>query len=298
MFLYNDNIDCSALRAPTIPKTKNPYKKLFDVSTDYLLKDEVEYFETEDEKGKPKKVSMEEAKKFLDIKGASAAWIAFGAFLCMLSPILLVIIGVMSESGMYGMSDNSAIFGVIVLLIFVAVAVVIFLSNAAKVNQFEFIEKEVFELDYNAERMVKNKKEDYRDRYNKNNIIGTCICILSAIPILIGAFFDKNDLFMVTMLCITIVTVGIGVMFFVKSGVIWGSFEKLLQEGDYTKSKKKFKPVFESVSNIYWLLVTAIYLTYSFVTNNWGKSWIIWVVFGVLYPVFSSILGMTQKDEE
>lgn len=272
--------------------------KLFDVSTDYLLKDEIEYFETQDYKNGIKKVSMEEAKEFLDIKKGSAIQIALGVFLCMLSPILLFIIGAMSEMGTYGMSDNSAVLGVVALLILVAIAVVIFLSNSAKINQFEFIEKEVFELDYNAEKMVKDRRADYRNSYNQNNIIGTCICILSAIPILIGAFLDKNDLFMVTMLSVTIVIVGIGAIFLVKNGVIWGGFEKLLQEGDYTKAKKEFKPVFESVSSIYWFLVTAIYLSYSFITNNWGKSWIIWVVFGVLYPVFSTTLGLTQKDKK
>ena len=36
-----------------------------------------------------------------------------------------------------------------------------------------------------------------------------------------------------------IVIVGIGVVFLIRAGIIWASFEKLLQEGDYTRAKKK-----------------------------------------------------------
>ena len=55
-----------------------------------------------------------------------------------------------------------------------------------------------------------------------------------------GAVFDvDNQLLMMILLSVSFVFAGIGIFFFVSSGIVWASFEKLLQEGDYSKVKKK-----------------------------------------------------------
>ena len=51
---------------------------------------------------------------------------------------------------------------------------------------------------------------------------------------------------------------------------MWSGFEMLLQEGDYSKNNKERKSVVEAVTVAYWLIATAVFLAYSFVTNNWG----------------------------
>ena len=73
--------------------------KLFSVSTDYLLLDEM----GEPEGGAPalpgkdipalRRISMEEANAFLKIKEETARYIAWGVFLCILSPIVLLMLG-------------------------------------------------------------------------------------------------------------------------------------------------------------------------------------------------------------
>lgn len=88
--------------------------KLFGVSTDYLLKDEIEANENEpaslktDEKLNVRRVSMEEANKFLSAKAQTAKTIAGGVFLCIISPICLMILSVMSEKLLYNISENAA----------------------------------------------------------------------------------------------------------------------------------------------------------------------------------------------
>lgn len=89
----------------------------------------------------------------------------------------------------------------------------------------------------------------------------------------------------------------IGVLHFVCAGIRWESMQKLLQEGDYTAEKKKKHVKFEPVATVYWLAVTGLYLGCSFVSNAWGKSWIIWPVAGVLYAVVSTIYSMCARRE-
>ncbi len=103
---------------------------------------------------------------------------------------------------------------------------------------------------------------------------------------------EEDDLFLVSMLCLTIVFVGIGVVFFTGSGILWESFEKLLQEGEYSRKKKESRSVITAVSTVYWLVATAVFLGYSLVTNQWGYSWVIWVIAGVLYPAVLVVLNV------
>ena len=94
--------------------------------------------------------------------------------------------------------------------------------------------------------MVKEKQKAYHNTYVKSNIIGTCICILSPIPLFIGAF-TENDFLCVIMLTITMLIAGIGVTFFVISGIRWASMQKLLKEGEFALEEKKKNKVKEVI---------------------------------------------------
>ena len=112
--------------------------------------------------------------------------------------------------------------------------------------------------------------------YTRCNVLGACICILSVIPLFSGAFLTENDLFMVCMLSVTMILAGIGVVFFITAGIHWASMEKLLQEGDYSRQKKKKSNLTGALSTVYWLIVVAGYLAVSFTAEDWNNSWIIW----------------------
>ena len=82
--------------------------------------------------------------------------------------------------------------------------------------------------------------------------------------------------------------VAIGVMFLINAGINQASFEKLLQEGDYSVDSK-------SLGKVYWPIVTAIYLGYSLITMNWHISWVIWPVTGILFPAINAIVKAIKK---
>ncbi len=273
---------------------------LFGVTTDYLLKDEIEEVEhmiPSNDVSTLRRVSMEEANAFLSVKAATSKSIALATFLCILSPICLLILGAMSDISGYGLADNVAGgIGIIILLIFVTIAVAIFISSGRKTEAYEYLEKEVFETEYGVRGMVMERKAQYNATYTRNNIIGTSLCIMALIPLFGGAIFnDEDELLLIIMLSASFAIVGIGVVFFVTSGIVWSSYEKLLQEGEYSKEKKKNQPITATVSVAYWLITTALYLGYSFSTNNWGYSWVIWVVAGVVFPAIAMITNLLCK---
>ena len=279
--------------------------ELFGVSTDYLLKDEIEQAEhinSSNDMPSLKRVSMEEANAFLSVKSRTAKTIAYAAFLCILSPIALLILGAISESTSGGLSEDIAGgIGMIALIIFVAIAAVMFISSGSKTAPFAYLEKEKFETEYGVSGMVKERKAKYKDLHTKNNIAGTCLCITALIPIPLftGEIIDAdNDLFLMIMLSLSFLIAGVGVICFIKTGIIWASYEKLLQEGEYSKENKEKPSIADAIYIAYWVIATAIYLGYSLSSNNWGQSWVIWVVAAVIFPAIVAITNAFDKKSK
>ena len=78
--------------------------QLFGVTTDYLLKDEIEgekdTVKSEEEASSKKYVSMEEANAFLSVKEETSKFVANGVFLCILSPpFALCSLGHLAKAG-------------------------------------------------------------------------------------------------------------------------------------------------------------------------------------------------------
>lgn len=60
---------------------------------------------------------------------------------------------------------------------------------------------------------------------------------------------------------------------------------------DYSKDKVIGKKR-EVITKTYWSIVLAIYLIWSFITNNWYITWIVWLIGGIL----SSMLELFYLD--
>ena len=142
---------------------------------------------------------------------------------------------------------------------------------------------------------MRERQAQYRDAYTKGNMLGACFCILSVLPLFAAMAFTENEFVLILMVAALLLLAGIGVVFFVISGIRWESMQKLLQEGDYTKGKKNHSSVTSTIKTVYWLVTVAVYLGYSFMTNDWQQSWIIWPVAGVLFAAVAITCDALEK---
>lgn len=286
--------------AQSIPELEKilQLSKLFGVSTDYLLKDEIEAEElSADEPDKSvRKVTLEEANVFLAERKRASFLIALATFLCILSPITLFILGAASEIEGSGVSETvMGIVGMTVLFAFILASVPIFLWCSFKNEPFEFLDKkEPFDLGYGVKGMVAQRKKQFESTYRRWNIIATCICIFAPIPLIISGFAE-NEMLSVVMLAVTMVIAGLGAGAFIIVGVQRGSMDKLLSEGDFLPSKKEENGLAEAVGFAYWGVVTAVFFVWSFLTDDWHLSWLAFAIGGILFPAVLSICGVISK---
>ena len=255
--------------------------EIFGVSTDYLLKDEcetpqpIEGVEPSDKDFPLKKVSVEEANDFMEVRKKNAPKIAAAVASCIVSPSVLIFLAGLSEAQIGNISEGvAASVGLVCLLGFVAAAVFTFISCGMQTKRFEFLENECFETAYGVEGLAKEKLKNYEGTFTRGIAVGVVLCIVAAIPLLVAACMDAPDA-----VCTSFVSL-------------------LLQEGDYTISEKKLKKKSDAFSGAYWCIATAIYLGWSFWTMRWDFTWIIWPVAGVLFAAVSGIFRAVMQNEK
>lgn len=283
--------------------------QIFDVSTDYLLKEEIEIEEAPEKIKEPdvwheedcvRRVSSGEAEQYIDDIKYISKKMALGVFICILSPICLIVLGGLSEYKAELLSENMAGgIGMVVLLFMLVVGVAFLILNGMKESKYEFFEKETFTLEYDTHASVLRQKEEFEPTYQKGIVLGVSLCIISVIPLFAAMAVSDSDFVYVCCIGLLLAFIACGVFVLISVGMVHESYTKLLQEGDYTRKKKQINKKFSHLPGIYWCTVTAIYLGWSFWTNHWDKSWIIWPVAGVLFAAVMGIAyAVSGKEKE
>lgn len=272
---------------------------LFGVTTDYLLKDEIESEEfTSGEEPAVRRLTLAEANDYLALRKTASVRMAAATFLCIFSVIPLLILGAMAEIPSYGISENAAgAAGLVVLFLFIAAAVAVFLSCSFKNAPYAFLDKEPFDTEYGVTGMVSERQRQYKSTHARCNMIATMLCILSPVPIFVGMAVG-SDFAMILAVCATLFLAGIGAAVFVVTGLRRSSMQKILQSGDYAPAEKKCNEHEEMLSAAYWTLATAAYLGWSFVTGDWKNTWIVWPIAGVLFAAVLNLYRLFTKNCE
>ena len=274
---------------------------IFGVSTDFLLKDEIELEDTSalvdtEPDSITRRVSMEQANDYIKRRHKNALKVAIGVLLCIISPITLIILcGIFEYNGL--LSENIACaIGLITMFVLVAIAVGLFLISGNNTKEYEYITTKSFETEYGVTGMVKQRKKEYQGTYNSMTTTGIISCVLSVIPLFVGLFLE-NEFITVCGVALLIAIVALGAFLIVYTGCKMGAYVALLQEGDYAKQAKEKNPLFAAITTAYWLVATVIYLVWSFTTNDWKITWIVWAVAGVLYGAISPLLTIAIKKK-
>lgn len=277
--------------------------EIFSVSTDVLLKDELEleqnissdttetvsvqaHVETEPPL---RPVSMAEAVEYLEKNSKKAFLVALGVALCILSPIMAIVSEMLFENT--PLEDA----GAILMFVLVATAVGLFIYAGSLTKKFEYLEKDCLDTEYGVDGMVKEKRERDHSKNTLHLIIGVILCILSVIPPILCDMLFSNSALEDLGAIFLFMSVAAGVFLIVNSAIINSGYNVLLEKDRYSREKKINVGNSLVAMGIYWSIITAVYLGYSFITFNWHISWIIWVVAAVLSPAIILIVNVFKK---
>ncbi|MBR2730168.1 MAG: helix-turn-helix transcriptional regulator [Lachnospiraceae bacterium] len=285
--------------AQAVPDMKKilQLSEVFGVTTDYLMKDEIEAVPAAETapvdsglEETVRQVSMEEANAFLSHNERAARRISTGVMLCILAPVAVVILGGLAEAELIPMGEvHAEIAGTVVLLIMIAAAVGMFIREGLRGSRYEYLEKLNIDTEYGVDGMVRERRDAYAERHSRLLIIGIMLCIIAAVPMLmisLTRYTNNTDALPVLGVGGMLVMCATGVKMIVLTSIRQGGFDRLLEEGDYSRINKKAG----RFDGVYWAVATAVYLGWSFVTGRWEFTWIVWPVAGVPFAAYREIM--------
>ena len=298
--------------------------QIFGVSTDYLLKEEdISFMETASTESDMDSTYVELSQETTDAKSISfrelhteeidsyqetctnaGKHIALGVFLCIIGTVLTELTGLLSLTLFSVNGDALENFP---MLICVTIAVALFVPAGMALSKYEYLQKEPFVLPVLEEKRIEGDFNGFQRRFAAGITTGIVLIFLG---LLSGAAMEYltevtgNEIWDDSVSGIILLSlVAFGVYLFVRCGMKMGMYNVLLQREEYAVSKKqrseKKDTLMGMVAGVYWCLVTAIFLAYSFITNDWGRSWIIWPVAGCIFGAIATYIALSgAKDKE
>lgn len=206
--------------------------ELFCVSTDYLLKDEVQEITLPEGDGVTEPsggydLSLEEANAFLELTRRLSSRMAAAIALLVLSPVCLIQLGAVAEFRKTSLTEGMAAgIGLSVLLVLVAIGVGLLIFDGMKLSRYRHLEEKDLTLQYGVKGLVERRRQADESGYRASVVAGVVLCILGVIPLLLAGTMDLGDYITTSCVSLLLVLVAVAVFLFVRFGNIWSSYKK------------------------------------------------------------------------
>ncbi|MBB6482578.1 helix-turn-helix domain-containing protein [Spirochaeta isovalerica] len=272
---------------------------LFGVSTDFLIKDELEETDTVGEDKEPGifKVTLEEAVEYAEKKIEQSRYISIGVLISIYSVVpLIFLLGLSSGEGALIGSDAAVAFGLVSIFVAISIAISFFLRSNGFNSRFTRIDEGNFELSYGVRGVFSEKLEQMQGTYSIRLSIYISMIIVSAVPLVIVSVFGQSQTVVLLMLVLMLVMVGAAVYLLIPCVTENSAYNLILGEGDFSPVKRDQTRRSEKLGAFYWPLVTAIYIGWSLWTHAWGITWIIWPVAGIAFAGLVGLMGLFSKE--
>ena len=274
--------------------------EIFDVSTDFLLKDVIEEFDSLNQSTESGviQISLEQSLNYVENKVKASVLATKGAVLCVCSVVPLFFFLAMAETNRLNLSsDVAAAIGVVGILVLVSIGVSFFIRTNQYESEISLIENEKFELAYGVHSVVEEKLQKFRATYNIRLSVAIFMFIFSFVPLMLGSMFFGGSDTLLMMLIVLLVMIAIGIFIVAPVSAKYDAYNNILKDsGKETEKNRRVKRA-EKLAAFYWPLLTAIYLGWSLWTMNWGVTWIVWPVGAVLFAALVGLMELLDKED-
>ena len=151
--------------------------------------------------------------------------------------------------------------------------------------------------------MVRERAAAYERPFALRMAAGVTLCILSALPLIVAGVLGAPEYALPMLVALLLILAGagvyplllalagLGVYLIVRVCIVKGSFDRLLREGDFTATALENERRNERLGGVYWPVVVAAYLLWSFLSGGWHYTWVIWPAAALLFAALSAALN-------
>lgn len=172
--------------------------------------------------------------------------------------------------------------GLVSLLGIIALGVLLLILRGSRLADFEDIADGRFTPAPDLHEYAQELRRTHRRSATLALSVAIALWILSAVPILVLGNMTGEGMLPLLGVCGTLMMVALGLLIYIHSSWADSAASDLEQETE-DLPETSTSPAVRVIAAVYWPLATAIYLGWSFATGDWGSTWVVWPVAGVLY---------------
>ena len=281
---YNELIEEGTSENSAVGTVISEFGNLDELADDLGLKKEVEEAHGKESETPRRHITLDEVKDFIINRRKKALFQALGVMLCIISVTAPIMLDV------FGAGD----LGAALMFVFVGAGVGSLIYCGFVDSNWKFMNNSPCQIDMNTAKYVKEARNSFEAVRAICITLGTVLCVICWVPCIIIDYYKVNENLGGVLIFLL---VGIGVFLIIYSNKIASGYDKLLELNDKTTFSGTYvdsdsKPVndikyknktAETIVALYWPTVTCLYLILSFLTFQWGITWIIWVIAGVAH---------------
>lgn len=245
-------------------------------------------------------ITLEEAKAFVETARRTRYRTGVGVALCVISPALIITLPpIASESGVRGLDQNIATaIGLLSLFVFIAIAVLMFIGMSREMKPFTRINEGRFTRNPAVTSWIENLAQKHERSRTFCLQLAVLCWVLSAAPVLLFSLLTQGSphqyVFSAVGVAMTLVLVAVGLLIFLPANWAHAAAQKLTHGSPQSPDEQETSIV-GVIAAIYWPLLTAIFLAWSFIGNAWDRSWIVWPIGAVLFGAIAAGLGAIES---
>lgn len=273
--------------------------EIFGVSTDYLIRDEIEEATSisEDIESSVVKITLDQAMDYVDKKVETGKLQAIGTFLTLGSIMPLLFLLGLSNGSSVNISSNTAVAaGLVLLFALIAIGVSFYVRSNQYEGEFVKFEKEEFELVYGVHGIIKEKLKSYKSIYQQRVSLGVMMFMLSFVPLLVVALMNGSGMLVLMMVDVMLAIIALGIFIMVPVTAKYTAYSRLISENDFAPHKQKENKKAAKLAAFYFPMVIAIYVGWSLWTMAWGTTWIIWPVASIAFAGLTGLMNLFEKE--
>lgn len=230
-------------------------------------------------------LNIKEGRKFIDLYKKESRRIGRAIV------YILISVGLISTFDVFNLAELA----VLLMFLVVALSVSMLIMAGMRIDGALEDGSEVFLTD-EAYFTFQNEFKTFKEKEAYRIALGVALCILSVVPLLLFDFLNNENLVEVVGVLLLLALVGLGVYQFIRYGMTYSAYERILNVGEYTKENLEYERRIEPFAGIYWLLMVLIYLTWSFITMDWHITWIMWPIAGVLWAIIALLIRVFSNE--
>lgn len=292
---YNELIEEGKSENEAVGIVISEFGNLNEIADDLGINETVKQVNENPVYANARKLTPAAAKQYLKDNNKATFLRALGVFLCIVAYIPAIVVSALVDADYLKEWIEDVVVVSTIFPIFL-IAVILFVVSSSIMKKWKFIKNELCVLDYQTASQIKFDMDSNSKVYAVIRAIGIVFCAICWFPgmVLSQIKFDKDvrvftEEIATPVALFSLVAVGV-LLIIVANGVMKG-YKNLTKASDgntmvgsyVNEGVKVYKDEkTEEIMRLYWPTVTCIYLIQSFLTFNWGSTWLIWPIAGVI----------------